>query len=223
MPRPKTRHVTNAGTDVVILDRPERDQIAQAMIGIGCDSGKAAKFADDVNRAAVFAYELEHQMSTPGQSREWHRAVLHAIDRGNLTRVKELIGESEAEFDGRFGLEIQLQRKSDDKDLPAALERLQEYCESELEYFESRVKRAPRQATSRQLLTEELVRLWRELIGENPPYRDGSNVIFLDILKRTIQLSEPIYFRGRLQKEKKRVRHESLRGLVKRAIAARNF
>jgi len=214
MPRPRSKHVTNAGTDTVVLDNTESEQIAQSLVNWGSDPDQAARYADATNRAAVYSYELEPDMSTPGESKQWHRAAIRATEKSDYSRVRQLISESRAEFEGRTELERQLLH--DNGGLVDAVEALRAFCEEEVEKTDSRNRRTPRRATCRQLLTEELVGLWRIQFDAYPPYREGSDTTFLDILKRTIHLSEAIYCRGRARAL---VTSEALRSLTKRACA----
>lgn len=214
MPRPRVKHVTNAGSGIVVLDNDERERIVQALVDNGCDPAQAAQYADATNRAAVFSYELESDISTPGESKQWHQAVTKAIDEGETSRVRQLVSESADEFDGRLELEQQLQHN--DGGLSDALMALRSYCEEAIVKYHSRPRPTPRRATYRQLLAEDLVREWHTQFDAYPPYRKGSNITFLDILKRTIHLSEAIYCRGW---RRALVTNEALRSLTKRACA----
>jgi len=197
-----------------VLDSKEREQIAQSLVSWGCDLDQAARYADATNRAAVYSYDLEPDMSTPGESKRWHRATIKAAEKNDHSQVRQLISESRAEFEGRSELERQLLH--DSGGLVDAIEALRKFCEEEVAKSDSRNRRTPRRATCRQLLTEELVGQWRIQFDAYPPYREGSDTTFLDILKRTIHLSEAIYCRGRARAL---VTSAALRSLTKRACA----
>lgn len=212
MPRPPIKHVKHASSDAVVLDRADRKQIAQSLIARSIDKDKANRFADAANRAAFFAYELEPEMSTPGESQRWYREVLKAIDQNDATRIHHLVIESADEFEGRAELERQILH--DNGSLPAAIEALRAHCKAEITHGTRRRKHTPRSPTCRQMLAQELVREWRVHFDDYPPYRDGSDTVFLDVLKNVIHLSEAIYLRGR---RRSLVTNEALRGLTKRA------
>ena len=214
MPRPPIRHVTNTGTDTIVLDSVERKRIAKSLVDRGLDKRQSVRFADAANRSAVYAYELEPGMSTPGESKRWHREVLKAVDRNEVPKIRQLLSESADDFGGRLELQRQLLR--DDGGRAAALDALRAYCEAEIAKSDSRNKRTPRSSTCRQILAEDLVREWRVHFDCYPPYREGSDSTFLDILKSTIQLSEAIYRRGR---PRALVTGEASRSFTKRACA----
>ncbi len=214
MPRPPIKHATNAGTDTLVLDSIERERIAQSLMDRGLDQGQSVCYADAINRSAVFAYELEPKMSTPGQSKRWHREVLKAVDRCELSRIRQLLDDSSDAFEGRLELECQLLQNN--SGLAPALDALRAYCEAKIAVSDGRNKHTPRRSTCRQMLADDLVREWRVHFDCYPPYREGSDSTFLDILKRTIHLSEAIYRRDR---PRALVTDEALRSSTKRACA----
>ncbi len=214
MPRPPIKHATNAGADAVVLDRIECERIAQSLVDRGLDQGKSVRYANATNRSAVFAYGLEPKMSTPGQSKRWHREVVKAVDRNELWKIRQLLSESAAAFEGRLELERQLLWNNGG--LAPALGVFRAYCETEIAISDGRNKRTPRRSTCRQMLADDLVQEWRVHFDCYPPYRDGSDSTFLDILKRTIHLAEAIYRRGC---PRALVTRESLRSFTKRACA----
>lgn len=214
MPRPPIKHVTNAGTETVVLDSIERESIIQSLADRGLDQGQSVRYADAVNRSAVFAYELEPKMSTRGQSKRWHHEVLKAVDRNELAKIRKLLSNSADAFEGRSELECQLLQNSGG--LAPALDTLRAYCEAKIAVSDGRNKRTPRRSTCRQMLADDLVREWRVLFDHYPPYREGSDSTFLDVLKHTIHLSEAIYRRDR---PRALVTGEALRSFTKRACA----
>ena len=177
MPRPPIKNVTRVGTDTVILSAEQRDRIVAALATFGYDPEASKRFADAANRAAVDAYELEHQLSTPGALRRWHSSMLKAIDRGDFTFIRQLLSESADEFP-----------------LPLRIENLRVYCDAELTRLSEREGRTKRRRSCRQILAEELTSAWRTQFVELPVYYIGTRLPpFLDVLKEVMLLAEIHY------------------------------
>lgn len=219
MPRPPIKNVTRAGTDTVILSAEQRDRIVAALATFGYDPEASKRFADAANRAAVDAYELEHQLSTPGALRRWHSSMLKAIDRRDFTFIRQLLSESADEFPRRLHLECQL--LADSGELPLRIENLRVYCDAELTRLSEREGRTKRRRSCRQILAEELTTAWWTQFDELPVYYIGTRLPpFLDVLKEVMLLAEIHYHCKLPLDDSDLIDEDMLQNLAKSARAA---
>ena len=219
MPRPPIKNVTRAGTDTVILSVRQRVRIVAALVTHGYDLEASERFADAANRAAVDAYELEHQLSTRGALRRWHSSMLKAIDRRDFVFIRQLLSDSADEFDGRSHLERQLLAYSGE--LPLAIENLRVYCDAELTRLTEREGRTKRRRSCRQILAENLTTEWWTQFDEFPVYYIGSRLPpFLNVLKEVMLLAEIHYHCRSPLDDSDLIDEDVLRNLAKSARAA---
>lgn len=210
MPRPKARHVNQASCEGGPIGKLDKTIIEDSLVKRDFSETDSRAFANACNRAAVFAYKLEPSMSTAGESRRWFESLYSAVRNRDRNSVRALFADAAAWGDDLANLETALSSGNRETS-ESAWDELVHRCDAELQNDR---RRSTRSSTSRQLLANELVREWNIHFDCYPPYREGSDTIFLDILKSVIHWSEALYCHGR---NRPLVTHEGLRSLIKRA------
>lgn len=209
MPRPKSKHVDQASAKDGPIGELEIASIGDFLVKRDFSETESRAFAGACNRAAVFAYELETKMSTAGESRRWFESLCTAVRYRDRDKVRELFADADARGDDLADLERSLSSSKREVS-ESAWDELVRWCGAELQSD----RRSRRGSASRQILADGLVREWKIHFDSYPPYRDGSDTTFLDILKSVIHWAEALYWHG---KRRPLVTHEGLRSLIKRA------
>ena len=219
MPRARAENITHAGSDTVIVDVTSRDKLVSSLVKNGFNSDGTTRFVKAANGIAVHAYELEDQLSTRGSLILWYEDALNAVEHRNLRRIRELLADSEDEFEGRIDLESQLLAVTGG--LPAALHALKVHCEIEMARLTEGERRTRRGRSARQILADELVYEWYVQFGDYPKYWiEDKWPPFPAFLKEVLHLAERHYFRELPINERDMVTEDGVHGLVKRAIDA---
>jgi cellobiose-specific phosphotransferase system component IIA len=193
MPRAAPSHVSDAGAGTVAISAPQLAEIVALLVDRDLPPDRVLRFAEAVNPAVVYAYELDPRLSTAGESASWHRAALRAIKQRDYRNLRELLNQSTDEFDGRYSLECEL--LADTGARGAAIEALRTYSEGEL----ASARRSRRRKTKRQMLADSLIEAWRVQFDDYPVYWIEVDALppFLHVLKTVLFVAEAHYIPGR--------------------------
>ena len=193
MARPKPRSITHLGVEGSPLDAEKQEALIAYLKEIGLSQKGAEAFARGVNSVIVGAYVLDPNMA----SRKERIAFVERVVRDPETLDDVLISDADCynRHPNRIAISDDVRAIKESVSLEKAVDRLKGTL--------VRPGRGPRGPQPAQALVNDLAKLWRQCLGEQPTcdcWTGVSNSPFVRMLQWVVPEAEMYYLGKRREK-----------------------